>query len=145
MSAAQIEEPPSPSKLDLIRRFLRATAIQQDIDEGSFLGRFAVPGGLVYQSAAKGDVTFRDATEAAFSALRSAYEAQRHVWQEEYESHVNWEFTEQELEQIVAFLEDPVGQHFLEGRWRMDAYIGTNTEDLIDQIVAEAQAAVARG
>ena len=64
------------------------------------------------------------------------------IWQEEYESHINWEFAESELAQVVAFLEAPVGQHFLDGRWRMDAYISTNTEELVEQIVEEAESAI---
>jgi hypothetical protein len=144
MSAAQIDDPPSPSKLDLIRRFLRATGIQGRIDRGSFLEQFAIPGGPVFGSAATGGLTLGRSLEVGFAALRSTYEAHRHIWQEEYESHAHWEFTEEELTQIVAFLEGPVGQHFLEGRWRMDAYIGTNTEELIEQIVREAQESVSR-
>lgn len=143
MTSAQIEEPPGPSKLDLIRRFLQAAGLQHRIDNGSFLERYAIPGGPVFTSAARDGATLRDAFDAASAALRTAYEKHRHVWQEEYESHVNWEFTEEELREIVTFLESPVGQHFLEGRWRMDAYIGTNTEELTEQIVREAEAVVA--
>jgi hypothetical protein len=144
--SAEIHEPPSPSKLALIRRFLCAAEIQHRIDTGNFLDRFAMPGGPVLASAALGDAdTLREAVDASLAALRAAYETRRHIWQEEYESHVNWEFTEEELKEIVAFLEKPVGAHFLEGRWRMDAYIGSNVEELVDEIVAEAEAAVSGG
>jgi len=143
MTSAQIGEPPSASKLDLIRRFLRAAGIQQQIDTGSFLDRFAFPGSPLVASAAFDGCTFREAGKRAFGALREAYAKHRNFWQDEYESHVNWEFTEAELEEIVAFLERPAGKHYLEGRWRMDAYIGTNTEDLIEDIICEAKAALA--
>jgi hypothetical protein len=32
----------------------------------------------------------------------------------------------------------------LDGRWRMEAYVGTDTEDLEQQIVAEATASLAK-
>jgi hypothetical protein len=76
------------------------------------------------------------------TALINAYARHRVEYQREYESHVNWEFTEDELREIVGFLERPVGRHFLDGRWRMDAYVGTNTEELEEQIVREAMAAL---
>lgn len=78
------------------------------------------------------------------AALINAYARHRDEYQREYESHVNWEFTEDELREIVGFLEGPVGRHFLDGRWRMDAYVGTNTEEIEEQIVREAMAALAR-
>ncbi|UXC90146.1 MULTISPECIES: DUF2059 domain-containing protein [unclassified Sphingobium] len=142
MTSAQIEEPPSSHKLDLIRRFLVASGIQQQIDRGKFVERFGIPGGHIYKCAAERGATFGGAVDTSLVVLRSAYEKHRHIWQEEYENHVNWEFTESELEQVVAFLEAPVGQHFLEGRWRMDAYIGTNTEELVEQIIEEAEGAI---
>jgi hypothetical protein len=74
------------------------------------------------------------------AALTTAYAKHRAEYQEAYESHVNWEFTESELAQIVTFLESPVGKHFLDGRRRMEAYVGTDTEDLEEQIVKEAMA-----
>lgn len=43
-----------------------------------------------------------------------------------YEDHLNWEVPEAELTKIVGFVEKPVGQHFLEGRWRIEAYAGSN-------------------
>lgn len=78
------------------------------------------------------------------AALIDAYERHRADYQKEYESHVNWEFTEDELREIVGFLERPAGRHFLDGRWRMDAYVGTNTEEIEEQIVREAMAALAQ-
>jgi hypothetical protein len=78
------------------------------------------------------------------AALINAYARHRAEYQREYESHVNWEFSEDELREIVGFLERPVGRHFLEGRWRMDAYVGTNAEQIEEQIVTEAMAAIAR-
>ena len=142
MTSAQVEEPPSSHKLDLIRRFLVASGIQHNIDNGKFVERFGIPGGHIYARAAERGATFGGAVEASLTVLRSAYEKHRHIWQEEYESHINWEFAESELAQVVAFLEAPVGQHFLDGRWRMDAYISTNTEELVEQIVEEAESAI---
>ena len=84
------------------------------------------------------------ALEARISALKKSYAKHRLTYQQAYESHVNWEFTEAELVQIVSFLEQPVGKHFLDGRWRMDAYVGTNTEKLEQQIVTEARASLAK-
>ena len=56
----------------------------------------------------------------------------------EYEQHINWEFTEDELRQMVAFVESSVGKHYLEGSWRMEAYIGTNIKETEQALVAEA-------
>ena len=66
------------------------------------------------------------------------------MWQDEYEQRVNWEFSELELEEIVAFLEGdtgplPGGALADEGLRRHD------TEDLVEQIVAEAREALVRG
>lgn len=140
--SAMIEGPPSPAKLELIRRYLRLTGMQRQIDSGSFLQRFAIPGGPLSQamSSRGANVSFRDMFAIPMEALRSAYEPHRHVWQEEYERHLNWEYTEDELRQIIAFLESNAGQHFLTGEWRMNAYIGTNTEELLEQIVRQAEA-----
>jgi hypothetical protein len=77
-------------------------------------------------------------------ALTNAYAKHRAEYQKAYEDHVNWEFTEAELAEIVGFLERPVGKHFLDGRWRMEAYVGTNTEDLEEQIVREAMTNLAK-
>jgi hypothetical protein len=144
VSSAMIEEPPSAAKLELIRRFLIANGTQGEIDTGSFLQQFALPGSPLCMAAAAGSpaITLREAFVLPMSALLGAYEQHRATWQSEYERHVNWEFGEEELSVIVRFLESPAGEHFLEGRWRMGAYVGTNTEDLLEQIVAEAEAAL---
>jgi hypothetical protein len=142
--SAMIEEPPTPAKLALIQRYLRLTGTQQRIDSGSFLGRFTLPGGPLAQALMERqpEVSFRDMFAIPIAALRRAYEPHRHVWQEEYERHVNWEYTEDELRQIVAFLESDAGRHFLEGEWRMNAYVDTNTEELLEQIIREAEASL---
>lgn len=144
MSSAMIEEPPSPAKLALVRRFLVANGTQAEIDSGSFLQRFALPGSALSMIAASasGEITFQQAFDLPMNALLRAYEQHRSTWQEEYEAHVNWEFNEEELSSIIDVLEGPAGEHFLEGRWRMGAYIGTNTEDLIEQIITEAEIAL---
>jgi len=140
--SARIDEPPSPSKLLLIRRFLRAIGRQDQLDTGSFLERYAVPGGSMWQTANGEGVT--ESLEAGFekrmTALTNVYTKYRAEYQQAYEDHVNWEFTEAELAEIVGFLERPAGKHFLDGRWRMEAYVGTNTEELEEQIVNEAMA-----
>ena len=82
--------------------------------------------------------------EIRMAALKKAYEKRRSAYQQAYERHVNWEFTEEELVEIVSFLERPVGKHYLDGRWRMEAYVATDTEELEEQIVAEAQASLAK-
>jgi hypothetical protein len=137
-----VEGPPSPAKLALIRRFLIANGPQAEIDSGNFLQRLALPGSPLSKAAAEGpgEITFGQAFELPWNALLKAYEKHRGTWQDEYERHVNWEFDEEELSLIVGFLESPAGEHFLEGRWRMGAYVGTNTEELLEQIIAEAEA-----
>lgn len=144
--SAQIEAPPSSSKLDLIRRFLRAVGRQAQLDTGSFLERHAMPGGAMWQVTTGQPLTetFGEGFARRRAALINAYARHRDEYQREYESHVNWEFTEDELREIVGFLERPVGRHFLDGRWRMDAYVGTNTEEIEEQIVREAMAALAQ-
>lgn len=137
MTSAQIDEPPSAEKTALITRFMAASGIQARINDGSFLQRYALGGSPLLTAAG---ATVRE----TFNALRVAYEPHRLTWQEEYESHVNWEFTETELEEILLFLEGPSGEHFLEARGRMDAYIGTNTEHLLEQIISAAAAALAK-
>jgi hypothetical protein len=142
MMSAQITAPPSPSKLELIRRFMAAAGIENQIDSGSMISHLMLPGGPVFNAALGEETTFLEAVKAASDALHTVYLKHRSVWQEEYESHINWEFTEAELEEIVGFLEKPVGQHFLEGSRRMDAYIGTNTEALMEEIGREAESAL---
>ena len=128
---------PSAAKAQLIRDFLRLTGIQRKIDDGGFFDKFCIPGGAVFM-ALPGDVLYGEAFTVAKAAISAAYEEHRSVWQDEYDSHVNWEFDEGELGEIVAFLSSPAGKHYQEGLWRMGAYIGTNTEHLIDEILQKA-------
>lgn len=86
--------------------------------------------------------SFSDGFKVRFNALKAAYEKRRAIYQQAYEDHLNWEFTEAELEEIVTFLEGAVGQHYLDGRWRMEAYTNTNTEDMEAEIVREATASL---
>ena len=141
-SSTQVENPASLAKLALIRRFMKAIGLQDKLDTGSFLERYAVPGGPMWtiSSGQTLSETLIGGFEKRMTALRDAYAQHRAEYQEAYENHLNWEFTEAELAEIVGFLERPVGQHYLDGRWRMAAYVGTNTEDLEARIVAEAQA-----
>ncbi|ALJ14223.1 DUF2059 domain-containing protein [Sphingopyxis macrogoltabida] len=71
-------------------------------------------------------------------ALKAAYEKYRPQYQEAYEDHINWEFTEEELRGIVNFLESPLGKHYLDGSWRMEAYTGTNIEETEQVLVTKA-------
>jgi hypothetical protein len=144
MTSAMKTAPPSPSKAQLIRDFLRLSGLQRDIDEGRVLDSWPGAGAAVYAALPR-DIAFGDSFAAATGALRSAYEPHRHVWQEAYERHVNWEFEEDELKAIVAFLESPAGQHLREATWRMNAYIRTNTEPLVEQITKEAIAFASKG
>lgn len=136
--SAMITEPPSAAKLTLIRDFLRLVGLQARIDTGAFLERHV---GALLQDLAEHhpSMRFGDAFSAPMAALREAYAKHREAWQAEYESHANWEFTEEELREIVRFFDSAAGRHYLEGRWRMDAYIGTNTERIEIEIVAEAR------
>jgi hypothetical protein len=86
---------------------------------------------------ARPDRLYGEHVAGPYRELRRAYQKHRPVWQAEYEQHLNWEFTEAELEAIVAFLEGAAGQHWLEAGPRMKAYVGTNTEHLVEDIVAE--------
>lgn len=144
--AAKIEVPPTATKLALIRPFLRVIGRQDQLDSGSFLERYAIPGGPMWpvQSGSKLTENLTEGFGKLMAALKSAYEKHRSAYQGAYESHVSWEVTEKELDQIVEFLEGPVGKHYLDGRWRMEAYVGTNTEELEEQIVTEAQARLAK-
>lgn len=142
-ASAQITSPPSANKLALIHRFMDATGLQREIDRGSFLDRLALPGGpLSLEVTDKGRTTatvdeiFAPAMQGRLKSVYGKYKAD---FQREYEEHINWEFTEEELRQIVAFLESPVGEHYLDGSWRMRAYVGTNTEPIIEQIITDAQ------
>jgi len=144
--SAQIGEPASPSKQRLIRRYLQLIGRQDQLDTGSFLERYAIPGGPMWQ-VSNGQVlteSLKDGFDKRMAALRKAYAKHRATYQQAYEGHVNWEFTEAELAEIVTFLDRPVGKHFLDGRWRMEAYVGTDTEELEEQIVKEAMASLAK-
>ena len=44
----------------------------------------------------------------------------------------------EELRGIVSFLESPLGEHYLDGTWRMEAYTGTNMEETEELLVKEA-------
>ncbi len=131
-------EPPSTAKLELIREFLKLTGIQGKIDEGGFFGAHCRPGGLVFSAIPEG-TRHRDAFKVARHAVMQAYEPHRPVWQEEYETHINWEFNSDELEEIVTFLGSRAGKHYQEGLWRMNAYISTNTEELAGKIIEDAK------
>ncbi len=138
--SAQIDEPPIPSKLLFIRRYLRAIGRQEQLDTGSFLDRYAIPGGPRWQLS-NGQVlteSLSGGLKKRMAALTNVYAKHRAEYQQAYEHHVNWEFTEAELVEIVGFLERPVGKHFLDGRWRMEAYVETNVEEMEEQIVKEA-------
>lgn len=58
MASAQIGEPPSGSKLDLIRRFLRAAGIQDRLDTGQFLEGLTWPVTPLFALAARKGETF---------------------------------------------------------------------------------------
>lgn len=144
--SAQIEGPASPSKQRLIRRYLQLIGRQDQLDTGSFLERYTIPGGPMWKLSNGQALTEGLAAdyEKRMTALRNAYTKHRATYQKAFDDHVNWEFTEAELAEIVAFLERPVGKHFLDGRCRMEAYVGTDTEDLEEQIVREAMAILAK-
>ena len=133
----------SASKPDLICRFLKATGIQEQIEHGDFLRGFADEVKLRIVRAG-GMPPSPGLREAVLSALRDAYEKHRDVWQEDYEKRVDRVFSEDELRDVVAFLDKPAGQHFLEGLWRMEEYIVAKRE-LIEQICREAETAVPTG
>jgi hypothetical protein len=145
--SAQIDEPASPAKLELIRRYLRATGLQGGIDTGRFLHRYTIFNDRLTAAMtnASGRLSLRDFLGGPQEAVRQAYEPYRHIWQEEYERHLNWEYTEDELRQIVAFLESDAGRHYRMGDWRMRAYVDTNTEHLIEQIIDDTEAILRSG
>ena len=131
------DEPPGVAKLELIRAFLRLNGTQDRIDSGAFFSRLAFFGSpFIAELGAQG---IRGTVNDVANAFSAAYASKRDLWQAEYERHVNWEFSEAELEEIIAFLESAVGCHFLEGRWRMDAYVSTNMEGEFEEVVAEAK------
>lgn len=139
--SARIEAPPTEEKLALIRRFMTVVGIQSRLDSGSFLERYAFVPGLGWH---EGRVENRKESNllggitGPIEALKAVYEKYRPVYQSEYEQHLNWEFTEDELRQMIAFFDSAVGQHYLGGTWRMEAYISTNMEETEQALVAEA-------
>lgn len=137
--SAMNEDPPSPEKLELIREFMRVTGIQGRIDSGRNLERYAFISELNWDDKDR-QVTLLDAVGQTdrIAALRTVYARYRSVYQEEFESHINWEFTESELREMVAFFGSPTGQHYFDGTWRMNAYTGTNLEEVEQQLVEEA-------
>ena len=139
--SAQELSPPSPEKLVLIHRFMKASGLQGRIDTGSFLERYAFIPELGWaqgtENAPRNSPPIEQWT-GPIDALKAAYEKYRPQYQEAYESHINWEFTEEELRGIVSFLESPLGEHYLDGTWRMEAYTGTNMEETEELLVKEA-------
>ena len=139
--SAQIESPPTEAKLELIRRFMAAVGIQDQLDSGSFLERYAFVPELGWNEGRAGtrsESNLLETLTGPIEALKAVYEKYRSSYQSEYEQHLNWEFTEAELRQMIAFFESPVGQHYLDGTGRMAAYIGTNMEENEQALVAEA-------
>tara|TARA_B100000678_G_scaffold178248_1_gene148673 strand:+ start:203 stop:733 length:531 start_codon:yes stop_codon:yes gene_type:complete len=139
--SAQINSPPSEEKLALIRRFMVVAGIQGRIDSGNFLERYAFAPELGWREpTVEGEsaANLLDALTDRIETLNSVYEKYRPQYQSAYERHLNWEFTESELRQMIAFFETPVGQHYLDGTWRMEAYTGTDLEETEETLVAEA-------
>ena len=137
--SAQIEAPPSAEKQMLIDKFMQASGLQARLDSGSFLEHYAFVPELGWHQG-RTDTTLFEALSGPVAALHSVYAQYRSVYQEAYASHINWEFTEEELRDIVAFLESPVGRHYLDGSWRMEAYTETNMEETTQALVEEAVA-----
>jgi hypothetical protein len=142
--SAMDEISPSPAKRALIHRFLVANGSQAKIDSGTFLDHLAFPGGPLTGLLPE-QVSLQEFFTGPMGALKQAYESHRDIWQEEYESHVDAMFGEEELLQVVDFLESPSGRLYLDASWRMDAYIETNTEAVVEHIVAEARKSLKGG
>lgn len=77
MTSAQIDEPPSPAKRDLIRRYLLASGLQNRVDRGRFLESFAIPGTPIFAAAAEVGLSFGDAMKAGLAALSASYDPHR--------------------------------------------------------------------
>ena len=92
--------------------------VQDQLDTGSFLDRYAMPGGPLWKVKSGENLIehLGDGFKIRSEALKGAYARRRAIYQQAYEDHLNWEFTEAELKEIVAFLSKPVGQHYLDGR-----------------------------
>lgn len=144
--SGQIAEPPSQSKRLLIKQFLTLIRLQDQLDTGSFLDHYAMPGGPLWKVKSGENLIepLGDGFKIRSEALKAAYAKRQAIYQKAYEDHLNWEFTEAELREIVGFLGQPVGQHYLDGRWRMEAYTNTNTEDLDAEIVSEAASTLSK-
>ena len=140
-ASARIESPPTEEKIELIRRFMAVVGIQSRLDSGSFLERYAFVPELGWHEGSsenRNESNILDSLTGPIGELKAAYEKYRSVYQSEYEQHLNWEFTEDELRQLIAFFESSVGKHYLDGTWRMEAYIRTNMEETEQALVAEA-------
>jgi hypothetical protein len=133
--SAMNTEPPTPEKLRLVREFLVATGLQDEIDQARFLDRYQ---GRV-RAALPTTMTYGAWLGAPAELVQRAYKPHRQIWQEEYESHVHWEFSEGELAEAIRFFGGEAGRHFREGLFRLRAYVGSNTEDLVEQVIAEAE------
>lgn len=119
---------------------MKASGLQERLDSGSFLERYALAQELDWQKG-KATVTIDEMLTGPIDALKLAYKKYRPLYQNAYEEHLNWEFTELELEQMTTFLESTTGRHYLDGTWRMNAYTDTNTDHTEAKLVAEAVAA----
>ena len=83
VAAAQIEHPASASKLALIKRFLRAIGRQDQLDSGSFLERYALPGGVMWsiKPGSQRTENLLGDFELRISALKRVYEKHRATYQ----------------------------------------------------------------
>lgn len=120
---------------------MTSSGLQDRIDTGIFLEKYATVSEIEWGSNtenASENEPFLQQLEGTTNALKSVYEKYRPQYQEAYEDHINWEFTEEELREIVNFLESPLGTHYLEGSWRMEAYTGTTMEETEALIVRQA-------
>ena len=139
--SAGIESPPTEEKLELIRQFMTVVGVQSRLDSGSFLERYAFVPELGWHEGgveSRKESNLLEELTGPIEALKAVYEKYRSDYQGQYEQHLNWEFTEDELRQMIAFFDSPVGKHYLDGTWRMEAYIGTNMEETEQALVAEA-------
>ena len=139
--SAQESSPPSAEKLALIHRFMKSSGLQSRIDKGNFLDKYAFIPELGWRQGTENAPeknTLIEQWKSPIDALKSVYEKYRPQYQEAYEGHINWEFSEEELRGIVSFLESPLGKHYLDGSWRMEAYTGTNMEETEEMLVRQA-------
>ena len=138
MASVWYVEPPTPEKARLILEFLRLSGLQAKIDSGDVVDHLISQIWPAFRSAPLVHGTFISAPRKAFDA---AYASRRQVWQDEYENHMHQTFDENELSAMNAFFASPVGQRYVDDQWRMKAFISSNTEDIQEEIVAEACAA----